>query len=304
MRAGSGSTALSELAALRRGQRAPGALRGLATFARRKPLGAASGLLVAAVVLVAIFAPLLAPYNPAEVFSDHRLEPGSAAFWLGTDNFGRDILSRILWGARVSVYVGVAAVASGTLLGSAIGLVSGYAGRGLDFLLQRLMDVILALPMLVLAMTVVSLLGASTTNVILALSIVLIPGANRIARGSVLAEKEHQYILAAQAVGCGHGRILLRHLLPNITAPIIVLGSITLGFAILVESSLSFLGLGPPPPTPTWGSMLSIEGRRYFLQSPGLALAPGLAIFFTILAFNLLGDALRDVLDPRLRGTS
>lgn len=295
------AAALAESVRVDRQRRVPGLLAGAVTFARRKPLGGASALVVGLVVLVAVFAPLLAPYNPAEVFSEHRLEPSSARFWLGTDNFGRDILSRILWGARVSVYVGVAAVLFGTLLGAIGGLISGYFGERLDFLLQRAMDVILALPILVLAMTIVSLLGASTANVVIALTIVLIPGANRIVRGSVLAEKENQYVLAARCVGCGHRRILFRHLLPNVTAPIIVLVSITLGFAILVESSLSFLGLGPPPPTPTWGAMLSVEGRRYFVQSPGLALFPGLAIFVTILAFNLLGDALRDVLDPRLR---
>lgn len=294
--------ALSRVAALpkrRHGGKVAGAL---GAFARRKPLGAAGAMVVVVMVLVALLAPWLAPYNPAEVFSEHRLEPVSAHFWMGTDNFGRDIFSRILWGARVSVYVGVTAVIFGTLLGSLLGLVSGYFGERLDFLLQRLMDVILALPMLVLAMTIVSLLGASTTNVIVALAIVLVPGANRIVRGSVLSEKENQYVLAARSIGCGHGRILFVHLLPNVMAPIIVLASITLGFAILVESSLSFLGLGPPPPTPTWGSMLSIEGRRYFFQSPGLALFPGLVIFLTVLGFNLLGDALRDVLDPRLKG--
>jgi peptide/nickel transport system permease protein len=197
--------------------------------------------------------------------------------------------------------VGLIAVGLGTTLGSAIGLISGYAGGRVDLLLQRLMDVLMAFPTLILAIATVAMLGPTTTNVVVAMAIVFMPTANRVVRGSVLAEKENQYVEAARAIGCGGARIAFRHLLPNVAAPIIVIASTSLGTAILVESSLSFLGLGPPPPTPTWGAMLSIGSRTFFEQAPWMAIFPGLAISLAIFGFNLLGDALRDLLDPRLR---
>lgn len=276
---------------------------GLLSFLRRKPLGSFGLLLVALLVITAVFADALANHDPETVAVQDRLQGPGPVYYLGTDHFGRDTWSRIVYGARTSLYVGIFAVAFGTVMGSFWGLVSGYFGGALDALLQRIMDMILAFPLLILAMTIVAALGPSVQNVVAALAIVLTPSTNRVVRGSVLSAKENQYVEAARAIGCRHGRIILLHILPNVMAPIIVLASITLGLAILTEASLSFLGLGPPPPTPTWGAMLSGEGRDYFERSPWLAIWPGVAISLAVLGFNFFGDALRDVLDPRLRGS-
>lgn len=282
---------------------AMGVLASLWTFARRKPLGAAGLLLILLLTLMAIFAPLIATHDPEATIVRERLQPPSIAHILGTDGLGRDVFSRVVYGAQASLYVGLVAVGLGTIIGSFFGLLSGYFGGKFDFTLQRVMDMLMAFPMIVLALAILSALGASLLNVILALSVVLTPSANRVVRASVLSVRENQYVEAARAIGCGHGRILLVHILPNVAAPIIVLASITLGLAILVEASLSFLGLGPPPPTPTWGGMLSVEGRRFFERAWWLAVFPGLAISLAVLSFNLFGDALRDLWDPRLRGT-
>lgn len=273
-------------------------------LARRKPLGAFGALLVVAIVLMAISAPLIAPFDYREQSRANLLKPPSAIYVFGTDNFGRDIFSRILFGAQTSLYIGLVAVGLGTTIGSVIGLVSGYAGGKIDSLIQRLMDVVMAFPTLILAIATVAMLGPTTTNVLLALAIVFMPTANRVVRGSVLSEKQNQYVEAARAIGCGGMRIAFRHILPNVTAPIIVMASTSLGTAILVESSLSFLGLGPPPPTPTWGSMLSVGSRTFFERAPWMAIIPGIAISLAIFGFNLLGDALRDLLDPRLNDRS
>ena len=214
---------------------------------------------------------------------------------------GRDILSRVIHGARISLKVGIIAVAIGTLTGAALGLVSGYFGGMVDFGVQRLMDIILAFPGLILAISLMAVLGANLTNAMIAIGVVIMPSAARVVRGSTLSVKTEQYIDAARAIGCANGRILLRYILPNVAAPIIVLVTIQLGAAIITEASLSYLGLATRPPTPSWGSMLSGAGRVYMLRAPWIAIAPGVAISLTVLAFNLLGDALRDVLDPRLR---
>jgi peptide/nickel transport system permease protein len=277
-------------------------LGGVWGLARRKPLGACGALIVLALILLALAAPVLAPYDYREQNRADLLKPPSAAHLLGTDNLGRDIFSRLLYGAQTTLYVALVAVGLGTTAGSIIGLVSGYAGGHVDLILQRLMDMLMAFPTLILAIATVAVLGPTTTNVVVAMAIVFTPTANRVVRGSVLAEKENQYVEAARAMGAGGARIVFRHVLPNVMAPIIVIVSTSLGTAILVESSLSFLGLGPPPPTPTWGAMLSVGSRTFFERAPWMAIAPGIAISLTILGFNLLGDALRDILDPRLQG--
>ncbi len=275
---------------------------GIWALARRKPLGALGALIVLTLIALALAAPIIAPYDYREQNRSELLKPPSAAHLFGTDNLGRDIFSRVLYGAQTSLYVGLVAVGLGTTLGSVIGLISGYAGGRTDLYLQRLMDVLMAFPTLILAILTVAMLGPTTTNVLLAMAIVFTPTANRVVRGAVLAEKENPYVDAARAMGAGGGRIVFQHLLPNVLAPIIVIASTSLATAILVESSLSFLGLGPPPPTPTWGAMLSVGSRTFFEQAPWMAIFPGIAISLTILGFNLLGDALRDLLDPRLRG--
>ena len=208
----------------------------------------------------------------------------------------------MLYGAQTTLYVSLVAVGLGTTLGSVVGLVPATPAGRTDLYAQRGMDVLMAFPTLILAILTVALLGPTTTNVLLAMAIVFIPTANSVVRGAVLAEKENAYVDAARCLGAGGGRIVFQHLLPNVMAPIIVIASTSLGTAILVESSLSFLGLGPPPPTPTWGAMLSVGSRTFFEQAPWMAIFPGIAISLTILGFNLLGDALRDLLDPRLRG--
>jgi peptide/nickel transport system permease protein len=272
---------------------------------RRKPLGAVSAVIVATLVVVAVLAPLLAPRDPYAFNLNERglpirLQAPSASFPLGTDPLGRDVLSRIVYGARVSLIVGFASVLIGTLLGTGIGLVCGYWEGWLDQLIQRGVDTAMAVPGIVLALAVMSVLGQSLTNIVLVIGLVIAPGASRVVRGTVLAVKQQAFIDAAHACGASAGRIVLRHVLPNVFAPILVIATVWLGNAIVIEAALSFLGLGTPPPTPTWGGMLSGEGRRNLEIAPYLAVFPGLAISIVVLAFNMLGDALRDLLDPRL----
>jgi ABC-type dipeptide/oligopeptide/nickel transport system permease subunit len=278
----------------------------VARLVRRQPVGAASGLIIVAVVAVALLSPVLAPYDPQRFNLDPRglpirLRPPDAAFPLGTDALGRDVLSRLVYGARVSLLVGFASVALGTLAGTLLGLLSGYAGGRVDNLIQRAVDTTMAIPGIVLALAVMSVLGQSLANIILVIGIVIAPGACRVVRGTVLAIKEQTFVDAARAAGAAPARVLLRHILPNVSAPILVIASVWLGNAIVIESALSFLGLGTPPPTPTWGGMLGGEGRRTLETAPYLAIFPGLAISIVVLAFNMLGDAVRDLLDPRLR---
>ena len=275
-------------------------------FARRKPLGAASALIILALMVVAIFASVLAPRDPYALNLNERgmpirMQPPSVEFPLGTDPLGRDVLSRIVYGARVSLIVGFASVLAGTLLGTALGLLSGYWEGKVDYLIQRGVDTTMAIPGIVLALAIMSVLGQSLTNIILVIALVIAPGASRVVRGTVLAVKQHTFVDAATALGASPARIVARHVLPNVFAPILVIATVWLGNAIVIEAALSFLGLGTPPPTPTWGGMLSGEGRRNLETAPYLAIFPGLAISIVVLAFNMLGDALRDVLDPRLR---
>ena len=276
-------------------------LRSLWNVMRRKPLGMASALLLLVLVLTAIFADVLAPYDPLEARPEIRLQAPSRAHPFGTDDIGRDVLSRVVYGSRISLWVGLLAVGIGTFAGMIIGLACGYWEGRLDIVLQRVMDAIQAIPGLVLALAIVSVLKPSTTNAMLAIAVVIIPGNSRIVRGSVLSAKQNRYVEAAQALGCRQLKIVLTHILPNVTAPILVIASIWLGNAILIEASLSFLGLGTQPPIPSWGLMLSSTGRAFMEQAPWLAIFPGMAISLAVFGFNLFGDTLRDAWDPKLR---
>jgi len=283
-----------------------GAWAVVARLARRKPLGAVSALIVLALVLVAILAPVLAPRDPYAFNLNERglpirMQAPSVAFPLGTDPLGRDVLSRIVYGSRVSLIVGFASVVIGTLLGTVLGLVSGYWEGRPDSVIQRAVDTAMSVPGIVLALAVMSVLGQSLVNIILVIALVIAPGASRVVRGTVLAVKQETFVDAAQALGASPGRVVARHVLPNVFAPILVIATVWLGNAIVIEAALSFLGLGTPPPTPTWGGMLGGEGRRNLETAPHLAIFPGVAISAVVLAFNMLGDALRDLLDPRLR---
>ena len=286
--------------------RARGAWAAAALLARRKPLGAASAVVIFGLLVVALLAPLLAPRDPYALNLNERglpirMQGPTAAFPLGTDPLGRDVLSRIIYGARVSLIVGFASVVIGTGLGTVLGLVSGYWEGRLDAVIQRGVDTAMAIPGIVLALAVMSVLGQSLTNIIVVIAMVIAPGASRVVRGTVLAVKQATFVDAAQALGASPGRIVTLHVLPNVFAPILVIATVWLGNAIVIEAALSFLGLGTPPPTPTWGAMLSGEGRRNLETAPYLAIFPGVAISVVVLAFNMLGDALRDLLDPRLR---
>lgn len=269
---------------------------------KRKPLGMASGALLLVLVFTAIFANVLAPYDPLFAQPEIRLAPPSWAHPFGTDDIGRDVLSRVIYGSRISLWVGLLAVGIGTFVGTIIGLVSGYWEGRLDLVLQRVVDALMTIPGLILALAIVSVLTPNTTNAMLAIAVVIIPGNARIVRGAVLAAKQNRFVEAAQAIGCRDYRIIATHILPNVTAPILIIASIWFGNAILIEAALSFLGVGTQPPTPSWGLMLSSTGRAFMEQAPWLAIFPGLAISLAVFGFNLFGDTLRDAWDPKLRG--
>ena len=274
----------------------------LGRFCRKKPLGAAGGALMLLMVFTAVFAEPLSTHDPIATDADHTLAPPGSRHWLGSDHLGRDIYSRIIHGARVSLIVGVVSTLLGSVLGGIIGLLSAYVGGKTDLLSQRLLDILQGLPLLVLALVMSAALGPSLGNVIIAISVPIIPRAARVIRSSVLSIREMQYVEAARAVGLRHLRIAFRHILPNTIGPFIVLCTAQLGSAILVEAALSFLGLGVPEPYPSWGRMLSVSAAEYAQKAPWLVLFPGLAISLAVFGSNLLGDALRDTLDPRLRG--
>jgi len=273
-------------------------------FCRRKPLGAAGGLIVVGLVLLALFADRIAPYDFDETIAGARMRPPSARFWMGTDNLGRDVWTRVVFGARVSMTVGFGAVLLGTALATVIGVTSGYFAGRYDTVVQRVVDAWQSFPFLIIVLSLMAVLGPGRLNVILALGVAGAAGASRVIRSATVAVIGNPYVEGARALGCGHLRILARHVLPNVAAPIIILATIGLGSAILAESALSFLGFGVPPPYPSWGGMLSGSGRSYMYQAPWMALWPGAAISLAVYGFNMLGDALRDVLDPRLRGTT
>ena len=271
-------------------------------FVRKKPLGAAGAAIVLVMAFTALFADPLATHDPIATDAAHTLERPGADHWLGSDHLGRDIYSRIVHGARISLIVGLASTVLGSILGGIIGLLSGYFGGKFDLITQRLLDILQGLPLLVLALVMSASLGPSVQNVVIAISIPIIPRAARVIRASVLSIREMQYIEAARALGLRHIRIAFRHVLPNTVGPFIVLVTAQLGSAILVEAALSFLGLGVPEPYPSWGRMLSVSAAEYAQKAPWLVLFPGIAISLAVFGSNLLGDALRDTLDPRLRG--
>jgi peptide/nickel transport system permease protein len=271
-------------------------------FLRRQPLGAAGAILVAALIATALLADVLATHDPVRTSTEVLVAPGGE-FWLGTDNLGRDLYSRVIHGSRVSLLIGVASTLLGSVLGGLVGLISGYAGGKTDLAAQRVMDIMQALPILVLALVLAAALGPSLPNAIVAISIPIVPRAARLIRSSVLAIRELAYVEAARALGVQHVRVALRHILPNTIGPFIVLVTAQLGGSILIEAALSFLGLGIPEPYPSWGRMLSIAAAEYAEKAPWLVIWPGLAISLAVFGTNLLGDALRDTLDPRLRGS-
>lgn len=277
------------------------------TFVKRlvkeKPLGTVGAAITLLLLLVGIFANFLAPYGMNESTADLMARP-SLTHWFGTDNLGRDILSRVIYGARVSVIVGLVASAISVTISATIGMVSGYIGGTLDLVLQRFVDAVMSLPSLILLMVLISLIGGGMWQVIIVLGITLGIIGSRIVRGAVMAVRENTYIEATKAIGGSSITILTRHILSNIMAPIIVLFSTVVPTAIMVEASLSFLGYGIPPPTPSWGGMLSGSGRTYMLLAPWMVIWPGLALSIVVYGVNMFGDALRDLLDPRLRGGS
>jgi peptide/nickel transport system permease protein len=276
----------------------------IVNFAQRKPLGALGAIIMIILVVVAALAPVIATDDPRLTNASQRFSPPGGETWLGGDQIGRDVFSRLVYGTRISLVVGLLSVCFGVTIGAFIGIVSGYFGGITDLAIQRVMDAMMSFPALILALAIMAILGASVTNVVIALSAVFIPGAARTIRSQALSIKEVDYVLAARAVGAGDWRIIMRHMAPNCAATFIVLASISLGWAIVVEASLSFLGVGIPPDVPSWGGMLNGVAQNSLDVAPWLGVFPGLAIAITVFAVNLLGDALRDVLDPRLRGAN
>jgi peptide/nickel transport system permease protein len=279
------------------------AFRAAGWFCRRKPLGALGAVIVLSLLLMAGFAEWIAPYAYDQQLPGARLKPPGREYLLGTDNVGRDIFSRIVYGARVSVTVGFLTVLFGNVVAAFIGITSGYFRGRYDILVQRVVDAWQSFPYLIIILSLLAVLGPGMLNVILALSILVAAATSRVIRSATLSVVEHPYIEAARAMGAGHLRVVLRHVLPNVAATIVVVATIGLGGVILAESALSFLGYGVPPPHPSWGSMLSGSGRTYMYTAPWIAIWPGVAISMVVFGFNMLGDALRDVLDPRLRGS-
>jgi len=272
----------------------------LARALRRRKF-ALVGLVVMVVVgAVALLAPWLAPYDPIKINPAEALQPPSLAHPFGTDQYGRDILSRMVAGSRLSLLTGLGAVAIALATGIVLGLLSGVVGGWTDLLFMRLVDIMMAFPSILMALVVVAVLGQGTVNVMVAVGVSLVPTFVRLVRGDVLAVKENVYVEAARALGCGPGRLALRHVLPNIVAPVIVLSTVAIAWSIILGASLSFLGLGPRPPIPEWGIDLS-NGRGYLLRAWWISSVPGFCIMLTVVAVNLVGDALRDELDPRLR---
>ena len=271
-------------------------------FARRKPMGFGGAIVLVAAVLCAIFADVIAPHNATDIGVGGRfIGPGGDGTILGTDQLGRDIFSRLIYGARISMYVGIVSVLIGISLGTMIGIASAYVGGWTDILVQRLVDALMGFPPIILALGLMAALGASVNNVVIALVVILVPGATRVIRSQALSIKELDYTLAAMSIGASSTRIMLRHMLPNVAATYIVLITLTLGFAIVVEAALSFLGVGIPPDVATWGSMLEL-GREHIDKQGWMVVFPGLVIALIVFSVNFLGDGLRDIMDPKLRG--
>ncbi len=279
----------------------PGWLAVVVRFSRQRPLGAVGGGVVLIMILTAILADLLAPYNPLNTDYAAMLLPPSEAHWLGADAYGRDVLSRIIYGSRTALLVGFSTSFFGATLGAIIGIGCAYFGGRVDLIVQRFVEIFLALPLIVLALAVVSVLGSGTGNVILAITIPMIPRCTQVIRSQALSIREMPYIDAARAAGFSSARIIFRHMLPNVAAPYLILLTAFLGQAILVEASLSFLGMGVAEPTPAWGLMLKGAAVEFAERAPWMAIFPGLAISAAVFGFNIFGDSLRDELDPKLR---
>lgn len=274
----------------------------LIRLVREKPLGTIGGIIVLAVFFIGIFAPLLAPYPPNETHSDSVLIPPSPSFVLGTDNWGRDLLTRIIYGARISMSVGLAVPAISLFMALLIGVTSGFVGGKLDLTVQRFVDAWMCFPPFLILLTIMSLTGAGLLQVIVVLGVHGGVTISRTIRSSVIGVKENLYVHSAVAIGCPTWKLLIRHILPNIMPVVIILFTMRMADSILAEAALSFLGYGVPPPNPSWGGMLSGDGRRYMLVAPGMALWPGLSLSVAVFGISMLGDAIRDILDPRLKG--
>ena len=270
---------------------------------REKPLGAAGAIICLIFLFCGLFADVIAPYGMNEIKLSARLKPPSWEHWFGTDNLGRDMLSRCLYGAQISVIIGLAAATLATVISVVLGILTGYLGGKFDMIVQRMVDAWMSFPDLIILIVVVAVLGPGTWQIIGVLGLLLGIGGSRIIRSAVVSVRENMYVHAAQSIGASTGRILWRHILPNVLPPIIVLFTTRVGTVILAESALSFLGLGVPPPTPTWGGMLSGSGRTFMFQGPWLVIFPGLCLTMVVYAINVYGDALRDIFDPRMRGS-
>jgi peptide/nickel transport system permease protein len=270
-------------------------------FARHRPLGAAGAAVILLMILIALLAGVIAPHDPLETSFLDQLKPPSPKYPLGTDAFGRDILSRLIYGSRTALKIGFGAAFAGASIGALLGVISAHFGGKIDLLLERLMDILISFPLLILAIAVVTALGNNDTTVIIAITIPIIPRVARVIRASALSIRQMPFVEAARCIGATHQQIVRRHMLPNVMAPYLILVTAFLGQAMLSEAALSFLGLGIAEPTPAWGLMLRGASVQFVERAPWLALAPGVALSLAVFAFNLLGDALRDALDPRLR---
>lgn len=258
-------------------------------------------VLFLAILLMAILAPVIAPFDPLEQNTIRRLQGPGEGHFLGLDNFGRDIFSRIVWGARISLFVGVASVVLGGLIGSVLGIFAGYLGGRVEFFIMRFVDILLSFPDLITGLLVLAVIGPGLRNLVVAIAVTIVPRFARMAHGPTISLKNREFVESAVVVGASDARVMYRHIWPNVRGELLVLASLWTATAIRIEANLSFIGLGVAPPTPTWGQMIR-DGLAYLSSSPMFSIAPGIAIFLTVLAFNLLGDGLRDVLDPRSRG--
>jgi peptide/nickel transport system permease protein len=267
---------------------------------RRWRLIITGSVIIGAILFAAVFAPLITPYSPYDLDVTMMLQGPNSAHWLGTDELGRDIFSRTIYAARISMQVAFIAAGVGLVFGTLIGVVAAYFGSWVDLVLMRVMELLFSFPAILLAVVLMASLGTSIFNAMIAIGIVFIPGFSRLARAATEVVLREQYVEAARAIGMGHGRILFREILPNILAPLLVEAAVAFSYAILLESALSFLGLGAQPPEPSWGNMLN-TGRGFMSQAPWLSIVPGMAIFLCVLGFNFIGDGLRDVLDPHLK---